>query len=86
MAQAIRIPKRFYNDHVARDLKAPAVIRKTKQHYIIDATPSSAFDELLSDALFYADGDASGFDMSDPDIRGIVASARATARALEAAH
>jgi len=76
----IRIPRRFYDDHVERDLEAPAVLKATKAHYWIDAQ-SPHIDELLSDADYYAD---SAGDM-DSHLFGLCASARATARAIRAA-
>lgn len=50
----IRIPKRFYVDHIERDLEAPAVLKETKSHYWIDGL-SPYLDELLSDAEHYAE-------------------------------
>jgi hypothetical protein len=62
------------------------VLVSGSRYYIIYAAPDdSAFQELLSDARYYAGGANHGFDMSDPVMRGLVASARATVRALEAA-
>lgn len=48
----IRITKRFYDDHVERDLEAPAVLRSSKRYYWID-TDNKNFDELHEDAIFY---------------------------------
>ena len=48
----IRITKRFYDDHVERDLEAPAVLRSSKRYYWID-TDNKNFDELHADAIFY---------------------------------
>lgn len=76
----IRIPRRFYDDHVERDLEAPGVLKATKTHYWIDAL-SPHLDELLSDADYYAD---SVGDM-DSYLFGLCMSARATARAIRAA-
>ena len=74
----IRIPKRFYDDHVERDLPAPIVIKSTTKHYWIDSV-GKAVVELLDDAEFYADADG-------PDVdTGLRSSARATARAIRAA-
>jgi hypothetical protein len=48
----IRITKRFYDDHVERDLEAPAVLRSSKRYYWID-TEDKDFVELHTDAIFY---------------------------------
>lgn len=80
--ETIKITKCFYEDHVARDLPAPAIVRETKAHYFIDAN-SEHLSELLSDAAFYADP------WSYPDaefgswLAGLVRSAKATERAIE---
>jgi hypothetical protein len=48
----IRITKHFYNDHVERDLEAPAIIRASKRYYWIDPN-DPRFEELHADAIFY---------------------------------
>ena len=53
-AELVCIPKRFYDDHVDRDLPAPEIVRETQQHYFIDAT-SEHLDEFLCDANHFAD-------------------------------
>jgi hypothetical protein len=77
---SIRIPKRFYDDHVERDLDAPGILNETKGHYYIDAL-SPYLDELLSDAEYYA----AMANYMDDHVFGICVSARATARAIRAA-
>ena len=80
--ETIKITKCFYQDHVARDLLAPKIVKETKAHYFIDANSEHIF-ELLADAAFYADP------CSYPDaefgswLAGLVRSARATERAIE---
>ena len=71
----IKIPQRFYDDHVERDLPAPDVVRETSRHYWIDAE-SEHLQELLNDAEFYA----SHIDM--PHLFGLCRSAAATAGAI----
>lgn len=84
MAKTIRIPHRFYFDHLERDLDSPRVIRTTKSHLHIDPA-DPALDELLDDARFYAGTPGQpGIDADTPELRGLVASARATVRAIEA--
>lgn len=73
----VRIPQRFYVDHVERDLEAPEVQRATKHHYWIDAD-DPRIEELYADADFY--NDRRHFD--DPSLFGLVMSARATCKAL----
>ncbi len=48
------LPKRFYDDHVARDLDAGALIAEHRKQYEV-SLDLAAFDELLSDAEYYAD-------------------------------
>lgn len=48
----IRITKRFYNDHIERDLEAPEPVRESKRYYWID-TKDKNFAELHADAIFY---------------------------------
>jgi hypothetical protein len=72
-----QIPKRFYDDHVDRDLPGGTIIKSTKRHYTIELSDADR-DELLSDADYYTDQSAA----FDPDLFGVIASARATARAI----
>ena len=76
----IRIPKTFYTDHWERALPTPEIIRETSRHYFVAADDPS-LPELLDDALFYAH--PHGPDA--PWLRGLKASARATAHAIRAA-
>jgi hypothetical protein len=73
----IRIPKRFLDDHLERDLPTPEIVRETSLHYFI-ASGDPAIGELIEDARHYADG-------LDEAPRGIVMSARATLRAIRQA-
>lgn len=70
----IRIPKRFLDDHLERDLPTPEIVRETSFHYFI-ASGDPTIGELIEDARHYADG-------LDEAPRGIVMSARATLRAI----
>lgn len=74
----VRIPRRFYDDHQARDLSTPEIVRESARHYWIDLDDSAA-SELLSDARYYA----SEAMYMDPPRPGLAASARATVRAIE---
>ena len=60
MADTIRIPKYFYDDHRDRfeadgyEVAGPP-IRQTKRHYYIDATDSLALRFLVWDCEYYDD-------------------------------
>jgi hypothetical protein len=75
MAAQIRIPKKFYDDHVERDLPAPEIIRSTASHYWIENT-DPAMAELTDDANHYAN------DGTDADA-WIVFAARALVKAIK---
>jgi|TARA_R100000149_G_C5859141_1_gene125548 hypothetical protein len=74
-----KVPKLFYDDHVARELPAPTVIRENKTHYWI-SLGGAHIDEFISDAEYYSFYEGMG-----REYHGIVASARATLRAYEKA-
>ena len=71
-----RLPKRFYDDHIERDCLEGVFVRETKSHIYIELD-SEEYGDLLSDADYYSD--ASQF---EPDMMGLVSSARATYSAL----
>src|SRR5690606_29948562 len=77
----VRVPKAFYDDHVARDLPAGKQLRTLAREYEVELTKAE-YDELLGDARHYADPDA-GFD--ERGMLGLKSSARATVKRLEAA-
>jgi len=77
----IKIPKRFYDDHVERNLPAPPVLKETKAHYWISDEMTPELVELYSDARYYGD-DLSDFYL---EVYGICMSGRATAKAIKAA-
>lgn len=73
----IRIPTRFYDDHVdVGDLPAPPVLRATSRHYWIDLDHPDA-RELIDDAEFYLDSHG-------PDLApaGVVSGARGLLNAI----
>lgn len=75
-----KVPPRFYWDHVSRDLPAGEVVSETKS-YVRVALSQDEYEELLDDAKHYAFHMASaGF-----DDRGLIASAKATVKALDPA-
>lgn len=73
-----RLPPTFYDDHVSRDLPSGEEVRRTKSHVFVNLTDEERA-ELLSDARHYA-SPSMGFSADYP---GLVASARATIKALE---
>ena len=79
----VKVPRVFVDDHDNRDLMerglASAVVKETKAGYTLSLTPEE-FSELLDDARYYAEG---GCEMFGWENRGLVASARATVKALE---
>ena len=74
--KTIRIPERFYVDHMERALDTPADLGKCRTHAIV-SVDDPHLGELLSDAEHYAHP-------SGPDAcpRGIIMSAKATVRAI----
>ena len=80
--KAIKITKTFYEDHVARDLPAPPVIKQTKSHIWIDAT-SEHLTELLADADYYADPRTYSHAEFGSHLAALVKSAKATKRSIE---
>ena len=76
----VRLPKRFYDDHVARDLPAGDVFKETSKHFVVALTVAD-YDEVLDDARHYVWLGTTG-DL-DPEYSGLVASARATVKILE---
>lgn len=81
MSRLIRIPTRFFDDHVDRGLPAPRVVRATRNHYFIEGQPGHELEELLEDARHYSEPGL----FPEREMLGLVASARATARAIEKA-
>lgn len=75
----VTLPTRFYDDHDDRLLPSGTLVKRTRRSVTVDLDPE-AFADLLSDARHYADP-VNGYAAESP---GLVASARATVRALEA--
>lgn len=72
----IKIPKLFYDDHLARDLPSPKILKETKTNYYIDEADENIC-ELFDDADFYY------HEMEVNEMRGLINSARATMKALQ---
>lgn len=80
MTRTIRIPARFIDDHFERGLATPEDSSKSDHHAVIQAD-DPAVPELLSDAEHYA-AMTERRGRYDCMPRGIVASAKATVRAI----
>lgn len=85
--QTYRLPPRFYADHDERGLpeQGRSVLVRATQASALVAMDAAAYDELRSDALYYAEEmgrPETGFG-GDARERGLIASARATVRALD---
>lgn len=73
-----RLPPAFYFDHVYRDLPAGELEHETRRNVFV-SLDANEYAELLSDARHYAYSmGTAGFDGV-----GLIASARATVKALE---
>lgn len=79
-SQVYDLPAPFYDDHVARALPAGVLVKRLARTVRVELDHES-YDELLSDARHYAEamGDAGYGDT------GMIASARATMKRLQAA-
>ena len=75
----VKLPRRFFIDHMERDLPTPTILRETKSH-IFSALDDPHLPELMRDADYYRY--ARYFDR---EYFGLCASARATFNALRAA-
>lgn len=76
--QRVKVPPTFYLDHVSRDLPSGQIIKITKSYVEVEVTPEE-LAEILSDARHYADK----YNGYAADYPGLVASAKATIRAIE---
>lgn len=75
----VTIPPRFWHDHALRADDWPGtVVRESTRGVVVLLTAEQEAD-LAADARFYAESDPGWF---GPAARGLVASARATLRAL----
>ncbi len=86
MSEIYKVPGTFFEDHMSRFYGEGAwtqydrdTERWTSRHVHVTMTEDQ-YDELLGDAEFYAEG-GGGF---GPEYRGLMSSAAATVRALEA--
>jgi hypothetical protein len=70
-----RLPAKFYNDHVFRELPAGKVL-KQNDRYVTVELDREAYDDLLSDADYYDDAEMW------ENHRGLAMSARATFKTL----
>ena len=75
-AATIRIPERFYTDHLERDLDTPEDIGDNARYAVV-RSDDPALAELLNDAEFYAHPFG-----PDAGPKGVTMSAKATVRAI----
>jgi hypothetical protein len=73
----VKLPPKFYHDHVQRDLPGGTVVKENSRHVWVELNRDDA-EELLSDAEHYANP-VNGYTSDYP---GLAASARATAKKL----
>lgn len=78
----VRVPAKFFVDHMERELPTPKDLGGGKT-YVWIALNDPATDELLDDARYYSDPYGPG--AGDRDYAGLRASARATVKAIEKA-
>jgi hypothetical protein len=78
MQKLVKLPGKFFDDHRERALPTPAVVRETDRSVWVNCA-DPALAELLDDARYYSH--AYGPDLCS---RGLIASAKATVRAIEA--
>jgi len=81
MKRVIKIPQRFYQDHLYRECgQSGVIVQETKTHYVVELD-QEAWDDLYSDADYY------GMDNPDEELwanyRGVVLSARATLKVMK---
>ena len=77
MTNTIKVPAYFYDDHDSRELPTPCVLHRTARAVTV-AIDDLNLPELLSDAKYYADPEGD----FEPECRGLIASAKATVRAI----
>lgn len=79
----VRVPAKFFNDHEERECEpfCEPVKRSSRFVWLLPSDPG--LDELLSDARHYGDDDGGPDAIGDGG--GLVKSARATVKAIEAA-
>ena len=78
--KTINLPPKFFFDHQERDLPTPAAIKVSQRAVKIDANDPD-LPELLSDARYYAEE----MEADDSFMRGLIASAKATVKAIKKA-
>lgn len=76
----VTLPRKFYEDHVGRDLPSGTVVTENRQSVTV-SLDAAGWDDLVADAKHYV----TGFD-GDPlrDYIGLISSARATLKRLHA--
>lgn len=78
-----KLPPKFHDDHVRRDLPGGTVVRATKTHVYVELDHPE-WVSLMDDAIYYRDNMDSDAGFTGPDAFALLSSARATVKALAA--
>jgi hypothetical protein len=81
MSVTMKVPALFWHDHKGRGFGATALMVKDGKGLVEVNLDEPAWNDLYSDASFYAASDSHWF---TGDYRGIVASAKTTIRRMDA--
>ena len=76
----LELPRRFFEDHEERELPSGEVAKRKSKTVVVDLNDEE-LDEVDSDARYYAD---SSYGDMDPEYWGLVLSARATTKKINA--
>lgn len=76
ITKSIKIPSRFYFDHVNRDLSKGIVVKEYANGKVLVEMTDEEISDLLSDAEFYSEG------VDYAELKGLQSSAKATVRAI----
>lgn len=79
--RTVTIPRAFYSDHKDRDLPTP-IATHCERTFLTIPLHGRETDELLADALHYADKDGPAYQSGNP---GLASSARSTVNAIQKA-
>ena len=74
----LKLPKRFYLDHRARECGESGLIVSSTNNYVIVELDPIALDDLIGDADYYASLRETDFHQN----KGVCLSARATVKAI----
>lgn len=81
-AKQYRLPPRFYEDHRARDCGLTGQVIRERKSYVLVSLDQESYDDLRSDCEYHIA--MAGMGAYDAYYIGLIASARATLRRLDA--